>query len=160
MPTEQRACGADTSHELHQASLPRNKLLSRAVGVITGLQLDTDDLIAATEVHRDSSAHLELTSPQKRVEAAKLLLPQQISTPIIQVPSRFKSTAAGAANADHAYQRSMYSAAEQRNNLLKRAYDVISNLQVQSCFKGCTSLRLPTGLQCFCTASCDEPSMS
>ncbi|KAL0030919.1 hypothetical protein WJX79_001187 [Trebouxia sp. C0005] len=55
--------------------------------------------------------------------------PHEYSTPAIQIPTCFKSTVAGAANSNHAYQRSMYSAAEQRNSLLKRAYDVISNLQ-------------------------------
>jgi len=108
----------------------RNKLLSRAVGVITSLQSDTDNLRTAADLHPDGALHLGAESPQRRLQAARLPSPQQHSTPAIQMPALFKSTAAGAANSDHAYQRSMYSAAEQRNSLLKRAYDVISNLQV------------------------------
>ena len=122
---------ADVGRELHEASLLRNKLLSRAVGVITSLQSDTDNLIyAAADLQHDGTMHLGGESPHRRLQAAKLPNPQQYTTPAIQIPTRFKSTAAGAADSDHAYQRSMYSAAEQRNLLLKRAYDVISNLQV------------------------------
>ncbi|KAL0022404.1 hypothetical protein WJX77_008671 [Trebouxia sp. C0004] len=117
------------SQELHDASLVRNKLLLRAVGVITSLQSDTDNLITAADLHSDGALHLGAELPQKRLPAARLPNPQQYSAPVIQIPARFKSTAAGAANSDHAYQRSVYSAAEQRNLLLKRAYDVISNLQ-------------------------------
>ena len=105
-------------------------MLSRAVGVIISLQSDTDNLITAADLQHDGALHLGAESPQRRLQAAKLPNPQQYSTPAIQIPTRFRSTAAGAANSDHAYQRSMYGAAEQRNLLLKRAYDVISNLQV------------------------------
>ena len=94
------------------------------------LQSDTDNLITAADLQHDGALHLGAESPQRRLQAAKLPNPQQYSTPAIQIPTRFRSTAAGAANSDHAYQRSMYGAAEQRNLLLKRAYDVISNLQV------------------------------
>lgn len=94
------------------------------------LQSDIDNLITAADLQHDGALHLGAESPQRRLQAAKLPNPQQYSTPANQVPTRFKSTAAGAANSDHAYQRSMYGAAEQRNLLLKRAYDVISNLQV------------------------------
>lgn len=121
---------SDTSQELHEASLLRNKLLSRAIGVITSLQSDTDSLIAAADLQHDSALHLGAEPLQRRIHDVIPATPQQNSTPTFQMPSRFPATAAGAANSSHAYQRSMYSAADQRNALLKRAYDVISNLQV------------------------------
>lgn len=121
---------ADIGRELHEASLLRNKLLSRAVDVIVSLQSDTDDLLTAADLQHDGALHLGAESPQRKLQAAKLPDPQLYSTPAIQIPARFRSTAAGTANSDHAFQRNMYGAAEQRNLLLKRAYDVISNLQV------------------------------
>lgn len=121
---------ADTSHELHLASLERNKLLSRAVTVITNLQSDTDKLIAAADLHHEDGSSTQSATIPKMLEGAPFASSKLSSAPIITIPSRFKATAAGTANSEHAYQRTMHTAAQQRNALLKRAYDVISNLQV------------------------------
>ncbi|KAL3146056.1 hypothetical protein ABBQ38_015407 [Trebouxia sp. C0009 RCD-2024] len=119
---------SDTSLELHQAALLRNNLLFRAASVINGLQHDTDDLVTATELQHDST--LRLKSASAFSPAAKYLTGAPPNTPVIKIPARFKkSTTASTANTDHAYQRTMHAAAEQRNLLLKRAYDVICNLQ-------------------------------
>lgn len=124
---------ADSSQELHQASLLRNHLLFRAVSVINGLQHDTDNLVAATELEHDSPSYLKSAPAFKSLETGKFSALAPTSTPVIKIPARFrKPSAASTANTDHAYQRSMHDAAEQRNLLLKRAYDVICNLQV--CF--------------------------
>ena len=120
---------ADASLELYQASLLRNNLLSRAVSVISGLQNDTEELVTATELQHDNS--LRLKSTPAFSQAAETLTGAPPNTPIITIPARFrKSFTAGTVNTDHAYQRTMHAAAEERNHLLRRAYDVICNLQV------------------------------
>lgn len=135
---------ADTSLELHQASLLRNNLLFRAVSVINGLQLDTDNLVAATELDHDPPLHLKPPSAFRKIEAGNSGA-APFNIPLIKIPARFrKSSAASGANADHAYQQTMHDAAEQRNLLLKRAYDVICNLQVRN---SCTHLD-PPALYC------------
>ena len=123
---------ADTSLELHQAALLRNNLLFRAVSVINGLQHDTDELVTAAEIQHDSP--LRLKSPPAFSQAAPRLTGAPPNPPVINIPARFrKSSTASTVNTDQAYQRTMHAAAEQRNLLLKRAYEVISNLQVQNC---------------------------
>lgn len=124
---------ADTSQALHQASLLRNKLLSRAVSVINGLQHDTDNLVAATELEHGSPLYLKSASACKNIETGKSSALASTNTPVIKIPARFrKSSVTSTVNTDHDYQRTMHDAAERRNLLLKRAYGVICNLQV--CF--------------------------
>ena len=138
-------CHSDISHELHQASLVRNKLLSRAVIIISGLQSDTDNLLAAAELHSNTGLRSRSVSPSKSIEASRPSAPTPKNTPVIKIPARFKKASAASANnanTDHAYQRTMHDAAEDRNLLLKRAYDVICNLQVH---------HLPTVAYAVCT---------
>ena len=111
--------------------------------MITGLQSDTDNLIAAADLHHAGADTQHAALP--KLLGAAAFSPKLSSVPTIQLTSRFKSTAASTANSEHAYQRTMHTAAQERNALLKRAYDVISNLQVcDACYTMgaiCTSIR-------------------
>ena len=117
--------------ELHQASVDRNKLLHRAVGVINGLQSDTDNLLLAADLHKDTAFETASSSPapQFRITTGKT--------------SPFKK--AKTAVTDQSYEEAALSAAQHRNSLLQRAYSVISNLQVSTAChfvrRTCTQIR-------------------
>lgn len=104
----------DDTDELHQASVHRNKLLHRAVNVITGLQTDTDSLLAAADLQQDAGG----SAPQAQFRIA------------VSKVSPFKRAKAAASTPS--YEQAAFDAAQHRNSLLQRAYCVISNLQVSS----------------------------
>lgn len=107
---------AGPEDELHEASVQRNKLLHRAVHVISGLQTDTDSLLAAADLHSDSAFDSpgSISAPQFRITLGSTS------------PFKLSKTTAK----EQTYEEAALSAAQQRNSLLQRAYNVISNLQV------------------------------
>lgn len=104
----------DDTDELQQASVHRNKLLHRAVNVITGLQIDTDSLLAAADLQQDAGG----STPQAQFRIT------------VSKASPFKRAKAAASTPS--YEQAAFDAAQHRNSLLQRAYSVISNLQVSS----------------------------
>lgn len=107
---------AENKDEFHQASVHRNKLLHRAVDVITGLQTDTDNLLVAADLHKDAEVDLLGSTPQTQFKIT------------IGKSSPFKSSKPHAK--EPSYEQAAFDAAQHRNALLQRAYSVISNLQV------------------------------
>lgn len=124
---------AGPEDELHEASIERNKLLHRAVHVISGLQTDTDSLLAAADLHSDSAFDLpgRTSAPQFRITLG--------STSPFKLSKTTK---------EQTYEEAALSAAQQRNSLLQRAYNVISNLQVSGLIN---SLSYRCQVQAACT---------
>ena len=122
--------------------MDRNKLLHRAVGVINALQSDTDDLLAAADLHKDTAFETVSSSPapQFRITTGKT--------------SPFKN--AKTAVTDQSYEEAALSAAQHRNSLLQRAYSVISNLQVSTACHNVRRTCTQTGL----SASRLHPSLT
>ena len=85
--------------------------------VISGLQTDTDSLLAAADLHSDSA----FDSP------GSTSAPEFIITLGSTSPFKLSKT-----TKEQTYEEAALSAAQQRNSLLQRAYNVISNLQVRN----------------------------